>query len=257
MPAIPRTTRIAPILRALRDINSRLAEFVRRIEEGSVDEPLRARERREFRRLLTKLDQETRRWVEEVLPEKYAEASRKASKEAGLIIGAAAVVSALTARDLAAVARLQSEVQEHFDLIQRDVTQAVDNIIARGGSIATQVSRVQDLFDTATGTSVVRVNGRTWRSDKYARAVVVSRNAEISREAAKNPFLNNGVQLVRVNRTGSTHDKCRKWEGAILSITGAPETIDGRTYPTLESTREPGGIFNHPHCRHRFIPVQM
>jgi len=55
-----------------------------------------------------------------------------------------------------------------------------------------------------------------------------------------------GHDLVMVSVQGAK-DKCRRWEGSILSLTGKTEG-----YPTLAFAKATNEVF-HPRCRHTLV----
>ena len=68
-------------------------------------------------------------------------------------------------------------------------------------------------------------------------------------DAYQDPLIQSGHDLVRASRHGAT-DPCSKWEGRVLSLTGATEGC-----PTLEEAKTTNEIF-HPRCRHRLLAHQ-
>jgi hypothetical protein len=66
------------------------------------------------------------------------------------------------------------------------------------------------------------------------------------RECYANTLIQEKQDLVKVSFNGAK-DACTKWEGRVLSLTGATEG-----YPTVESARATKEVF-HPRCKHRLV----
>lgn len=60
-------------------------------------------------------------------------------------------------------------------------------------------------------------------------------------------MVSNGYDLARISSHGAK-DRCAKWEGKVISITGSTEG-----YPSFADTYVSGDIW-HPNCRHYLIP---
>lgn len=88
--------------------------------------------------------------------------------------------------------------------------------------------------------------GRQWDSQVYFEMLAQTSMANLEREAYVNALLEERHDLVSINSIGSK-DRCRKWEGRILSLSGKSEG-----YPSLDSVIATGDIF-HPRCRHRLV----
>ena len=88
--------------------------------------------------------------------------------------------------------------------------------------------------------------GRRWDSKKYFEMLTKTVMANAANEAYVNTLLQEGHDLVKVNMNGAK-DACRKWEGKILSLTGAT-----KGHPTLDEAKATGEVF-HPRCKHRLL----
>lgn len=88
--------------------------------------------------------------------------------------------------------------------------------------------------------------GRSWDLDKYLEMLTRTVMHNTLHQAYLDTLTNEGHDLVKISIHGAT-DACSKWEGKVVSITGATPG-----YPTLESLRASGDIF-HPRCRHRML----
>lgn len=98
--------------------------------------------------------------------------------------------------------------------------------------------------------SVAVPSGRFWRPRVYARMLSRTAIADARRVAFRQRYLSNGIDVVRVVANGTNHDVCRRWEGELLSLTGATPGL-----PTVDDARA-SGLF-HPNCRHRYVAAPM
>jgi len=88
--------------------------------------------------------------------------------------------------------------------------------------------------------------GRRWDSGKYFEMLTKTVMANTLNEAYANSLISEGQDLVKVSQNGATDD-CKKWEGKILSLTGAT-----KGYTTVDEARATGQVF-HPRCKHRLV----
>ncbi len=92
-------------------------------------------------------------------------------------------------------------------------------------------------------------SGRTWDTDTYVEMLVNTTAERTRREGFMEALAQNGDDLVRVAIVdGEACDVCGRWDGRILSISGA----DGR-FPSYEDAVA-DGMF-HPNCRCRLERV--
>ncbi len=85
--------------------------------------------------------------------------------------------------------------------------------------------------------------GRRWDMASYAEMAVRSTTGQAAIEGHINRFQENGKDLVWVSNSPDECDRCRPWEGKILSISGENER-----YPSVARARG-AGLF-HPSCTH-------
>jgi hypothetical protein len=88
--------------------------------------------------------------------------------------------------------------------------------------------------------------GKKWDTKTYLDMMTHTVMSATQRDIYANILTQEGHDLVKVTQNGATDD-CKKWEGKILSLTGAT-----KGYPTLQEATATGEIF-HPRCRHRFV----
>lgn len=88
--------------------------------------------------------------------------------------------------------------------------------------------------------------GRAWDSKTYFDMLAKTVMASTLNEVYTNSLINEGHDLVKVNVNGAK-DACRKWEGKVLSLTGA-----SNGYTTVAQAKATGEVF-HPRCKHRLL----
>lgn len=91
--------------------------------------------------------------------------------------------------------------------------------------------------------------GRAWKTDTYLEMLTRTVMKNAMRECFLNTMVNEGKDLVKISRHGAT-DACSRWEGKVVSITGATAG-----YPTFADL--PRSQIFHPRCRHRLLPYHM
>jgi hypothetical protein len=94
--------------------------------------------------------------------------------------------------------------------------------------------------------SVKVPSGKFWHPDVYAEMLGRTGMADARRVAFRERYLQNGIDVVKVVANGSTHPPCMRWEGELLSLTGATPGL-----PTVGQARA-DGLF-HPNCAHRYV----
>jgi len=88
--------------------------------------------------------------------------------------------------------------------------------------------------------------GRSWSNAAYLQMLTRTTLATVHRNAQINTLVGNGCDLARISGDGGGEvcDACQRWEGKVVSLTGAT-----RGFPTLDEAKA-DGLF-HPNCVHR------
>lgn len=97
--------------------------------------------------------------------------------------------------------------------------------------------------------ALVDKGNHPWSLDRYSEMLIRTKAVEARNTGLKNRLVENNYDLVQVSQHGAT-DVCAKWEGKILSITGATPG-----YKTLQDATE-DGLF-HPNCKHAINGLDM
>lgn len=174
----------------------------------------------------------------------------------------AGVMESLAAALLDDVGQRHSNVLRHVVDVYRSVVQRATAVSVVGGMTRRQASQwaYQKFIDQGV-TSFADVRGRQWRLSSYVEmaARTVTQRAAVQGQTDRLTTL--GIDLVIVSDSPRECERCRPWEGTILSISGAqrgrvemPSALDeGRTVTvdvagTVEQARAAG--LQHPNCTH-------
>lgn len=96
---------------------------------------------------------------------------------------------------------------------------------------------------------IVDKKGRQWELNRYVDMVVRTKYKQARVEGMRTKAVEDGYDLAVVSSHGAK-DKCRKYEGMIISMNG--ETAG---YPTYQELRRSNEIF-HPNCKHTIFPIR-
>jgi hypothetical protein len=151
--------------------------------------------------------------------------------------------------ELRAAQALVTRVHRHLDSVAEALT--------RGLVLGTPRAAVDKLLEgLGKDGALVRLDGgelkvltpagQFWSPEPYARMVARTGIADARRAGFRERYLANGVDVVEVVANGTAHDVCARWEGELLSLTGATEGL-----PTVAEAEE-DGLF-HPNCTHRYV----
>ncbi len=96
--------------------------------------------------------------------------------------------------------------------------------------------------------------GRRWQVTSYAEMAMRAAFARATIAGALDQYRAEGIFFVAVPNIPYECERCRPFEGKVLSIRdGAKPPRGVRVYATLEQAYERG--FGHPNCRHGLLPV--
>jgi hypothetical protein len=123
-------------------------------------------------------------------------------------------------------------------MVRRDaVAQSVDRLLAQG------VDRFKDR------------SGRRWHLDAYARMAGRTMAGQTMVQGQLDGMVQRGRDLVVISDSARECERCRPWEGRLLSISGASagQTVDGRQVTGTVAEARGAGLW-HPNCTHRADP---
>lgn len=135
-------------------------------------------------------------------------------------------------------------ILEHELLIQtgtttrrEEIARTVDRLLAQGA----------DRF--------VDASGRRWQLDAYVRMAGRTTASQSAVQGQLDQMGAEGRDLVIVSDSARECERCRPWEGRILSVSGRSvgATVDGRTVEHTVSEARGDGLW-HPNCTHRADP---
>ena len=123
-------------------------------------------------------------------------------------------------------------------ITRRDaVAQSVDRLLAEG----------RDRF--------VDASGRRWHLDAYSRMAGRTMAGQSMVQGQLDGMVDRGRDLVVISDSARECEKCRPWEGRLLSISGVSvgQEVDGRRVTGTVAEARSDGLW-HPNCRHRADP---
>lgn len=146
-------------------------------------------------------------------------------------------------------------IRSHTDLFQRAV---IDSELAIATGTTTrreEVARTVDRLLAEGRDRFVDARGRRWHLDAYARMAGRTTAAQTAVQGQLDQMVNEGRDLVIISDSARECERCRPWEGRLLSVTGASvgETVDGRRVTGTVAEARGAGLW-HPNCRHRADP---
>ena len=164
-----------------------------------------------------------------------------------------AITEQLTVDMLVANQEIKKKVQRVIRLTQQRVLEdaEISRAIARGlieGSTRKTISDdiLLSLREQLKENKLLRINGRNYRPDKYAKLVTRTRAREATTQGMINTSLQYGVDLIQISvHHHPQNDPCSKHQGKIYSISG-----NSKQFPRL-TERPPF----HPQCKHVPVPV--
>lgn len=157
------------------------------------------------------------------------------------------------------IAENLSYLKNHINKMRKDIQTILNveytQILRRSrfeGITRTQAVQTmrRELVSPQLSTHFVDRMGRKWDSSKYFEMLLATVVSNAYREAIEHIVLINGNDLVLIS-THNAVDACSKWEGKIMSLTGATPG-----YPTYQELKESRDIW-HPRCRHFYTPINI
>jgi hypothetical protein len=115
------------------------------------------------------------------------------------------------------------------------------------GMTAQQINKElrSKLLDYSPAFEFLDKNGRKWNTRSYVSMVNRTATARVARDSYADTVTQAGYDLAQIlgGVVEDSHPGCIKWNGRIVSLTGAT-----KGYPTLADAEADG--LHHPNCRH-------
>jgi hypothetical protein len=223
----------------------------------------------EISEIMSDLNQEAARWVEENIPK----AARSGVATAILALGAvdtfeeALKIARFSTLNKRMVEAMVADTQQDLLAVTHNVERRVRNAIRSSaadvmrrnmteGINGTRTNRreiLQDLrgrLGSALDTGIVDAAGRRWKPGTYVDMLVRTKMMGAHTEATVNEALGRDVMYATISSHGAT-DACGQWEGKIVKLV---DSAPGN-YPTLAAARASRQIF-HPNCKHLIVPLR-
>jgi|GEM_PF-875965 len=201
--------------------------------------------------ILKDLREGSRTWCEEAIPRVYTEGAKAADVQMKAMGTEVKVGFAAIHQQAAQV--LAETAYNRFDDVATTIGRRVDDIYRTlaleniKGSVVgykswQQVAKnFREQLAEQGITGFKDRKGRQWNMRTYAETVARTTTMEAHLQGTANRLLEHGHDLVKVSTHIGACEKCRPWEGKILSLSGKTEG-----YPTLQEAKD-AGLF-HPRC---------
>lgn len=222
---------------------------------------------------LEELGVDANKWFEEEIPQYYRDGANHAQQDlkalgvditkasSTALINSEAIRALVDDASLSFAEALKGVSRSANRVLSDALKQQLNFIIAEGrltgdtrkAVSATVEKRLRD--EGLTALTGVDKNGRAFniKLDNYARMLVRTKAVEARNQGLANRMLSSGYDLVQVSSHGSQHQACRKWEGAVLSLTGetsvGTELEGGIKVEGTYAQALSDGLF-HPNCKH-------
>lgn len=206
--------------------------------------------------ILEDLESGSRKWCEKAIPDYYLEGAQlgvdmlEDAGKADLITGFGAIHQQ-------AAQVLAEAAFGRFDDVNKVIGRRVNDIYRtmamekiRGNVIGYEswqktARNYRNALADEGITGFTDKSGRKWNMRAYSEMVARTTGMEAKNQGTANRLLENGEDLVKISTHAGACEKCKPWEGKILSLSGQTEG-----YKTLDDAKR-AGLF-HPRCGHSF-----
>lgn len=205
--------------------------------------------------ILEDLRNGSRTWCEEAIPKIYVAGVEFADEQLKSL--GEKIIAGFGAIHQQAAQVLAEAAYDRFDGVTQTIGRRVDDIYRalaleniRGSVIGYKTweqaakSYREQLAERGV-TGFEDVAGRKWNMRSYSEMVARTTTMEAHLQGTANRLLEYGHDLVKVSTHLGACEKCRPWQGKVLSLTGRTPG-----YPTLQEAKD-AGLF-HPNCRHAY-----
>lgn len=224
---------------------------------------------KEISDILSELNDESAKWVEEHIPEAAREGTAVTLYAAGIVgsIEEARKIVKFSTLNERMVASVIADTQQDLLAVTQNVEKRVRNAIRStsadvmrrnmaAGINGTRTNRRDILTDlrsqlgSALDTGIVDAAGRRWKPHVYVNMLVQTKMMYAHTESTMNEALERGIQYATISSHGAT-DACRQWEGKVVKL--VPDAPG--SYPTVAAAKASRQIF-HPNCKHLIVPIR-
>lgn len=214
--------------------------------------------------ILQDLDNSTKSWIEQNIPEAYRSGAFDVVKEMQAM-GVEVKYTAFSQLHQKAVEVIASETYTQFatalktvkmDILgtfnaalKQELVQEFAKNTITGGTRKDLVDNIKNIISDRGISSLEDKGGRRWQLDRYAEMLARTKTAEATRIGGENRMLENNQDLAQITVHYTSCDSCNAVEGKIYSLTGKT-----KGYPTLDKLKEESAHLFGPNCRHRSVP---
>jgi Phage minor capsid protein 2 len=126
------------------------------------------------------------------------------------------------------------------DVFRRETLRAVAEQLASGGARPEAARALETALRRQGNTAFVDKAGRAWNLSSYSGMAVRTTTREAMSTATKNRMLENGHDLVQIDKHPHVNDACSPYDGKVFSLTGQTPG-----YPVINQLPP-----FHPNCKH-------
>ncbi|GAB3472368.1 phage minor capsid protein [Actinophytocola sediminis] len=146
-------------------------------------------------------------------------------------------------------------IRAHSDLYRRVVVDSELAITTGTTTRREEIARTVDRLLAEGGDRFVDRSGRRWHLDVYARMAGRTVAGQTVVQGQLDQMVAEDRDLVIISDSARECERCRPWEGRVLSVTGSSvgQTVDGRRITATVGEARGDGLW-HPNCRHRADP---
>lgn len=244
----------------IRSYRQSYKEIVLTIEDATTAGKIqKARTMATIRQNLQDLGDDVDKWIKAEVPQYYVDGANQAIQDLkamgvqvsgpkGLAPINKEAIASLTDETATAFGQSLTAISRNAQTVLNQASRQSLNLTIAGGltkgeSANVVAASVKENLKQQGLSALVDKSGRNWTFDNYSDMLVRTKIVEARNTGLANKMLQNGYDLVQVSNHRSSHPSCARWEGLILSISGATPG-----YPTLEQAKM-DGLF-HPRCQH-------
>jgi hypothetical protein len=219
--------------------------------------------------ILKGLDQESKEWVEETIPEIAKDGIARSMINLGVVetVEEAMEIIKFNRPNQSLVQALIADTQSDLLAVTKNIDRKTRGAVRRVTSksfrekmaagingrktIKADIHRqLKKELGDAVNTGIIDAGGRRWKPEHYVDMLVDTKMSEAFDEANRNESIQRGALYAVISRHGAK-DACRFHEGRIVKLT---EEAPGN-YPTIEELKASGQIW-HPKCKHHYSAIR-
>jgi len=240
----------------------KIIDNLMRFGKVSMTKPRAGKMLEKINEVIEELDEETKKWIAEKLPESYKKFGNEAKKQIRLfgydvgdefaVIHTRAVQTLADdsylrfARSMTAINEVSEEII-NFGL-QKEIREEIASGLITGEARKEISEDIARKIKNEGITVLVDKGGKRWQLNNYTRMLAITTMSNAGNQGAENILIENNFDVVQVSNHGTICPLCLPYEGRYLSLTGKTKGLT-----TISEARS--NHFQHPNCLHSFSAV--